>query len=116
TGTWLSNVQFCSAFPTSCRAFEQISIDAAGHGVVAAVNVTDFLIATLTFTVVSANVNHVDFAWRTTPSAARLDFFGVTNAPGYSVTIVPEPATAVLIAVGLFGVVVITRRHRRPAR
>jgi len=39
-----------------------------------------------------------------------LDFFGVTNHPGVSVRIVPEPSTALLIALGLAGLVIGRRR------
>jgi len=49
--------------------------------------------------------------WQTTPSTQRLDFFGVTNAPGYSITIVPEPATTALLCVGLLRLAVATRRR-----
>jgi hypothetical protein len=33
----------------------------------------------------------------------RLSFFGLTTAPGGSVTIVPEPATALIVLLGLIG-------------
>lgn len=44
----------------------------------------------------------LDYVWETSGDA-RLDFFGLTNAPGGSVTIVPEPATGLLLVLGLLG-------------
>jgi hypothetical protein len=43
----------------------------------------------------------VDFSWYTGPSNEALWFFGLTNAPGTSITIVPEPSTAILFAIRL---------------
>jgi len=101
-GTWLPGSIACST--VVCTAFSQIAFDPNAGVVPVPVNVTDFLIATLTFDVLlSAPPGVFTFSWRTTPSTQRLDFFGVTNAPGYSVTIIPEPATAVLLCVGLLG-------------
>jgi hypothetical protein len=55
----------------------------------------------------------VNFAWRTSPSAQRLDWFGLTNAPGVSITVAtPEPTTASLLGLGLLGLSVASRRRR----
>jgi hypothetical protein len=54
-----------------------------------------------TVTLIAAAVGVVNVNWHTVQDGFQLDFFGVTNAPGTSFTIVPEPATAVLLALGL---------------
>jgi hypothetical protein len=43
----------------------------------------------------------VDVNWHTAEDAVQLKFFGLSSAPGTSFTIVPEPGTAVLFALGL---------------
>jgi hypothetical protein len=101
---WDTGTLFCFA-ANRCVAFSQIS----GLMGFVAVNVTDFLIA---FADYSANApGVVDFTWGTTPSTQAFDFFGLTNAPGYSVTIIPEPATAALLAMGFAGLLLAVRRR-----
>jgi len=46
----------------------------------------------------------------------NLDFFGLSDAPGGSVTIVPEPATGTLMGLGLVGLAVGARRGTRRRR
>jgi hypothetical protein len=41
----------------------------------------------------------------------RLTFFGLTNAPGTSFTVIPEPTTAALLGLGLLGILVGGRRR-----
>jgi hypothetical protein len=45
----------------------------------------------------------VDVSWDTTTGFQELAFFGLANAPGTSFTIVPEPAPALLLCLGLLG-------------
>jgi PEP-CTERM motif. len=45
----------------------------------------------------------VDVNWHTVADAARLEFFGLSSAPGTSFTIIPEPATSTLLALALLG-------------
>jgi hypothetical protein len=52
-------------------------------------------------TLIATAVGVVDVNWNSdTGSGFELLFFGLTNAPGTAFTIVPEPATAALLALG----------------
>ena len=106
---WSSGALTCTT--AFCVAFSQVDPDGPQTA-----GLTNALIATTTFAVTS-DVPLVDimnsFRWRTTPSTQRLDFFGVTNAPGMYITIVPEPTTAGLLASGLLGLGIAARRGER---
>jgi hypothetical protein len=105
---WSSGSALCTT--AFCTAFSQInSVGPATAGV------TNLVIGTLTATLNGALANGtvVNFNWRTTPSTQRLDWYGLTNAAGASVTIgvIPEPTTAALIGFGLFGLAFAGRRR-----
>ena len=70
------------------------------------------LTASVTLNAISPGT--ISFSWETGGIYA-LDFFGLTNAPGGSVTVVPEPSTAPLIALGLL-ILTAAERRRQPRR
>jgi PEP-CTERM motif len=60
-------------------------------------------------TLIASALGVVNVAWDTS-GPYGLSFFGLTSAPGTSFTIVPEPTTAGLIAIGLLTLAWIRRR------
>jgi hypothetical protein len=82
---------FSSCDFSSCTIFRQRSPYST------AIRATDFHLASATF-VLDADLllgTVLTFEWET------VDFFGVTSAPAYQVTVVPEPASAALLGLGL---------------
>ena len=66
-----------------------------------------------TITLLAGAIGTVNVAWNTaTGSGFELSFFGLTNAPGTSFTIIPEPTTAALLGLGLVGLTLGGRRRR----
>ena len=106
---------------STCVAFNQIHTEVGGvYSVPVEAGLTNFPIATTHFFVdPTTPVGTVlQFTWRTTPTSSGLDWFGTTNAPGVSITVVPdaitsvpEPTSAALAGAGLLGLAVATRRR-----
>jgi PEP-CTERM motif-containing protein len=93
-----------------CVAFSQVN----STGPIA-IGATNLLVATTTFNV-SAGApagTVLSFTWRTTPSTQRLDWFGLTNAAGTTVTVaaIPEPGTMAMVGLGLMGLAFAGRRR-----
>jgi hypothetical protein len=105
---WIAGSLSCNT--SRCLAFNQINSIAP-----TAINVSNFLISTNTFTIENDELpgTVITFNWQTTPSTQRLDFYGLTTAPGVSITVaaIPEPTTAALLGLGLIGLVAAGRRR-----
>jgi hypothetical protein len=66
-----------------------------------------------TITLLAGATGTVNVAWNVVSgSGFELSFFGLTNAPGTSFTIIPEPTTAALLGLGLVGLTLGGRRRR----
>ena len=60
------------------------------------------LVATVSFVITGVGISNA--TWDTNVVGGwGLDFFGLSNAPGTTITVVPEPATAALLGLGLLG-------------
>lgn len=70
---------------------------------------------TASVTLVATAPGTLAFSWAT-DGLLPLDFFGLTNAPGGSVTIVPEPSTGVLVVLGLMATGLTRGRGERVRR
>lgn len=96
--TWVVGTNPCTS--TVCTMMNQIG----GLSPIPVSN-TPLAIATATFT--AANPGHIDVAW----NASTFDFFGIVTPAGTHFDIVPEPTTAALLGLGLFGLGVAGRRR-----
>jgi opacity protein-like surface antigen len=90
---------------SSCKVFDQLG--ALGLSPSPA---SDLLVATLTLTAGAAGTSVA--SWNTNQATGTaLQFFSLSNAAGTSITVVPEPTTAALLGLGLFGLAVSGRRR-----
>lgn len=92
--------------PGTSRAFSQIT----GTGQNA--NNLPGTLSTILLLAVAPGVVNVDWDTTNANPGLRLDFFGLTTAPGTTFTIIPEPTTAALLSLGLLGILVGGRRRK----
>lgn len=100
--TWGQGGTNCTA--SSCVMFNAFS----GSLPPTPMTVTNLLVSTVSFVATTPGTRAL--TWSTT-GGTQLDFFGLTSAPGSSITVVPEPTTITLLGVGLFGLAVASRRR-----
>ncbi len=102
----LGGLAACST--TDCEVFDQVAFPAAINPLA-----TNFTLATNGYTAGATNISGwrvVSFSWKTV-NPGKFDFFGLTNAPGTTITIVPEPTTAAMLGLGLLGLALAGRRR-----
>jgi hypothetical protein len=92
-----------SATSAFSEAFNQVSL--SGGGQTATNPITTITLIAQALGVVNANWNEVS------GSGFELGYFGITDSPGVSFSIIPEPSTVALLGLGLIGLTVSGRRR-----
>jgi len=100
---WTNGTTTCNA--SDCDMFNALS--AFGLSPAPASNL---MVSTVSF--LAAAPGTTTLTWETDPNTGfQLNFFGITSSAGSSITVVPEPTTAALLGLGLFGLAVAGRRR-----
>ena len=101
---WLVGTSTCNA--STCDMFNQVGAFGATPA-----PASNLLVSTVSFIAGNAGTT-ANVSWETDPGTGfALDFFGITNSPGLTLTIIPEPTTAALLGLGLFGLAAAGRRR-----
>ena len=101
---WLVGTSDCTA--STCNMFNQVGAFGATPA-----PASNLLVSTVSFVAgppgTTANVSwEMDLG-----TGFALDFFGITSSPGLTLTVIPEPTTAALLGLGLFGLAAAGRRR-----
>jgi len=100
---WVTGPLSCGA--ASCEMMNQIS-PVVGQAVTSSVP----LIATVSFLATAVGTSNVN--WDTNQAGGfGLDFFGLNDAAGTTINVIPEPTTAALLGLGMLGLAVAGRRR-----
>jgi len=99
---WTTSATECNT--SSCDMMNQISAFGTSPS-----GSTVLLTSTVSF--IAGAPGTTNATWSTALDGFQLSFFGITNSPGVSITVVPEPTTAALLGLGLFGLAVAGRRR-----
>jgi hypothetical protein len=101
---WLVGVTGCDS--SACNMFNQVGAFGATPA-----PASNLLVATVSL-IAGPGLGVVNAAWETNAGTGfALDFFGLSAAAGTSFEVVPEPTTAALLGLGLFGLAVAGRRR-----
>jgi hypothetical protein len=108
--SWATSLGALTCNTTRCVSFSQINANASEP---VPGGVTAFQISSTRFVVDATTPigTVLSFAWQSSPSTQALDYFGVTSAPGITVTVIPEPTTAAMLGLGLLGLALAGRRR-----